>query len=74
LATFTLALRHHEEAVRAAKLMAKIALETGEAPMHANDPRATLAGDRARLRGLPAIGRGIGQGAIRGSVPGANLR
>jgi hypothetical protein len=25
------------------------------------------------LRGLPAIGRGIGSGAIKGSVPGKNL-
>jgi len=35
--------------------------------------RATAAGDGARLRGLPTIARGV-RGAIRGSVPGANLR
>jgi hypothetical protein len=33
---------------------------------------ATAGGDELRLRGLPAIGRGV-QGAIRGSRPGANL-
>jgi hypothetical protein len=29
--------------------------------------------DPVDLRGLPAVGRGCGGGAIRGSTPGANL-
>jgi hypothetical protein len=35
--------------------------------------RATAAGDEARLRGLPAVGRGCGGGAIRGTRPGDSL-
>jgi hypothetical protein len=73
VATFALTLRHHDENVRNAKLLAKLALETGEVPMHPNDPRRSPV-DAVALRGLPAIGRGIGNGAIRGTVPGANLR
>jgi hypothetical protein len=30
--------------------------------------------DAEALRGLPAIGYGIGSGAIKGSQPGRNLR
>ena len=32
----------------------------------------TPAGDERKLRGIPAIGRGV-TGAVGGSVPGANL-
>jgi hypothetical protein len=75
VATFSLALRHHEENVRNAKLLARLALETGSVPMHPNDPRGALPGDPAALRGLPVVGvRGGYGGAIRGTRPGANLR
>jgi hypothetical protein len=33
---------------------------------------ATAGGDEQKLRGIPAIGRGV-QGAVPGSNPGANL-
>ncbi len=66
-----LSMKRHRENVANAKLLAQLALESGVAPMHPNDSRGASA---VELRGLPAIGRGIGHGAIRGSVPGANLR
>jgi hypothetical protein len=71
VATFSLSLRHHEENVKNAQLLAKLALEAGEGvPMHRNDPRGSLPGDPAALRGLPCIGvRGGFGGAIRGSRP-----
>jgi hypothetical protein len=71
--SFSLRMRHYEESVKNAQLLAKLALETGDVPMHPNDPRRSAV-DAVALRGLPAIGRGIGGGAIRGTVPGANLR
>lgn len=36
-------------------------------------PGATAAGDSRKLRGIPAIGRGV-TGAIRDTRPGDNLR
>jgi hypothetical protein len=75
VATFTLLLRHHQERVHAAQVMAKIALEVGGVERHPNDERGALPGDPARLRGLPMIGvRGGYPGAIRGTRPGTNLR
>ena len=46
--------------------------EPEPAAYSANWGRPTPA-DALALRGLPAIGRGIGSGAIKGSVPGKNL-
>jgi hypothetical protein len=50
------------------RLLAKILLETGEAAPPATVIQATLAGDSSRLRGLPAIARGV-SGAIPGTQP-----
>lgn len=61
-----------EEAERQRRI-ARILLETGETVPARVTAGATLAGDRSRLRGLPAVGKGIGQGAIRGTTPGRNL-
>lgn len=53
-----------------ARLIAELALEAEpEVPMRA---AATPAGDERRLRGIPAIGRGV-SGAIPGSKPGIGL-
>jgi hypothetical protein len=49
------------------KLMA-ILLETGEALPVVQAAGSTSGGDEQRLRGLPAIGRGV-SGAIRGTDP-----
>jgi hypothetical protein len=49
-----------------------VADEPEPAAYSANWGRPTPA-DALALRGLPAIGRGIGSGAIKGSVPGKNL-
>jgi len=73
VATFSLMLRHREENVRNARLLAKLALETGEAPMRTS--AAALPGDRDALRGVPVVGVHGGRGgAIRGSRPGESLR
>ncbi len=47
--------------------LANILLETGE-PLPTSTAGATGPGDWERLRGLPAIGRGV-SGAVRGSDP-----
>jgi hypothetical protein len=39
-------------------------------PVDVKTYRTTAAGDQRKLRGIPAIGRGV-TGAIPGSVPGA---
>lgn len=53
-----------------ALLIARLALEAEpDVPMRAS---VTPAGDERRLRGIPAIGRGVA-GAVPGSRPGANL-
>jgi hypothetical protein len=52
--------------------LARILLETGEEAPPLNSAGATAAGDPARLRGLPAIGRGCA-GAVRGTNPLAAL-
>ena len=57
----------HEIHEKNAQLIASIAREAEPStPMR---PSATPAGDERRLRGIPAIGRGVG-GAIPGTRPG----
>lgn len=57
----------HMQRIEDEQKFAKILLETGEAaPPPTNG--ASNGGDWERLRGLPAIGRGV-SGAIRGSDP-----
>jgi len=59
---------HHEHADDQRRI-ARILLETGEhGPTHIG--HATAGGDQRRLRGIPAIGRGV-TGAINGSSPHA---
>jgi hypothetical protein len=43
-----------------------------EGPVGADTPAPVAS--PAVLRGIPVIGRGCGEGAIRGTRPGANLR
>lgn len=60
------------ERVRDAQKLALIAVEVGEETPPQSAPGATAAGDWARLRGLPAIGRGCA-GAIRGTDPAGEV-
>lgn len=71
MATFSLHARRALESARNAKLIATLAREDGvevfERPRHAVD-----GGDERTLRGIPAIGRGVG-GAIPGTRPGDRI-
>lgn len=61
-------LNKHQIHAKNAALIAKLALETDlDVPMRPA-AGATPAGDEERLRGIPAIGRGVG-GAMRGTRP-----
>jgi hypothetical protein len=68
-----LRVRHAEEAAKQARLMARLALEVSpDVPIRR--PGAALPGDRDAMRGVPLLVKGGRGGAIRGSVPGSNLR
>jgi hypothetical protein len=57
------------ERIADARRIAEIVLEAETAePVTSQAARSTPAGAEARLRGVPAIGRGV-RGAITGSVP-----
>jgi hypothetical protein len=58
--------RRHELEVAQAQLLARV-LRDADVPAE-RPGRATAAGDSAKLRGAPFVGRGI-SGAIRGTVP-----
>lgn len=66
--TFSLAQKHADLDHHNAQTLARIARETGDTPIVAVAARATPAGDERRLRGIPAIGKGV-QGAIPGTTP-----
>jgi hypothetical protein len=51
--------------------LARIAMETGASVEYVGT-HATAAGDYRKLRGIPAIGRGV-SGAIQGTRPGDSL-
>lgn len=68
MATFTLAARNAQYAADCAKQLAEFARETGEMLPTRSAPGATAPGDWLKLRGIPAIGRGV-QGVIRGTSP-----
>jgi hypothetical protein len=71
MATFLIAVRNAQLDAENARILARITLETAaEGKTLAG---ATAAGDSRKLRGIPAIGRGV-SGAIPGSQPGSNLR
>src|SRR4051812_4783386 len=58
----------HYERIADERKLAKLLLETGEAAPPKSTTGVTSGGDERRLRGLPAIGRGV-SGAIPGSSP-----
>ena len=62
--------KHRRLKVEQEKQVARIRRDTDANPVYraAGATGATAAGDWERLRGLPAIGRGV-RGAIRGSSP-----
>lgn len=63
----------HEETRRAFELQAaRIAVEVGEPAPIKEVSDATAAGDPQRLRGIPALSRGVGS-AMRGTNPQAAL-
>jgi hypothetical protein len=68
MATFSLHARRALEATKNAKLLARLAREDG-APVFERPRTQTDAGDERTLRGIPAIGRGVG-GAVPGTRPG----
>jgi hypothetical protein len=70
VATFSLAARHHQERVTAARVQARIAHEVGDDVDPHPNARMKLPGDPAALRGLPAVGvRGGYGGAMKGTRP-----
>ena len=56
----------HTQALEDSQKIAKILLEVGE-PLPVNT-HATAGGDERKLRGIPAIGRGV-SGAVPGTAP-----
>lgn len=58
----------HYERIQDQRKLARILLETGEAAPTTTRPGATAGGDERKLRGIPAIGRGV-TGAINHTVP-----
>jgi hypothetical protein len=55
-----------------ARAVAKAVEESGEHLDDTRPTRGTLPGDWAKLRGIPAIGRGV-RGAIKDTRPGDKL-
>lgn len=70
MASLLLVVKHEIEARHALEQMRKIALETATTPVDDEVHRTTAGGDERKLRGIPAIGRGV-TGAIAGTVPHA---
>lgn len=68
MASLLLVVKHWEEERKALLQMQRIAMETATTPVTDEVHRVTAAGDERKLRGIPAIGRGV-TGAIAGSVP-----
>jgi hypothetical protein len=58
------------EGIRDAERLGRILEEVGDAPVAVG--KATAGGDPRRLRGVPAVGRGV-SGAVSGSQPLAEL-
>lgn len=67
--TITLAQKRHELDQHIARKMLQIARDTSTTPLDLPERHTTPAGgDTTRLRGIPAIGRGV-SGHIRGTRP-----
>lgn len=60
--------RRRQEEAESRRKIARILLETGEPLPQRAAAGATAPGDVLRLRGIPAVGRGVG-GAIPGTDP-----
>ena len=60
--------RYTDQHIDDERKLARNLLETGESAPVQTVARATLGGDERRLRGIPAIGRGV-SGAIPGTRP-----
>lgn len=67
MASLLLVVKHEQEARHAAERMRRIELETSTTPTSLV-MGATAGGDERKLRGIPAIGRGVA-GAIAGTIP-----
>ena len=68
--------KHHEQAVAQAQKLAECArdvLDVDDENVYGSLNRGTAVGDFRKLRGLPAIARGVSD-AIPGTQPGSNLR
>lgn len=62
--------KHRRLAQEQARMFERILPKTDD--FYERPTRATAAGDWQRLRGLPAVGRGV-SGAVRGTRPGDGL-
>jgi hypothetical protein len=69
VASILLVMKHYEQERKQAEDMVRIAMETATTPMTNEQPIATAGGDERKLRGIPAIGRGV-PGAIANTKPG----
>lgn len=68
--TISLAIRHHELDIHNAQQLHRIELETATTDTPLTPIRgATAGGDERKLRGIPALARGVG-GAMNGTRPG----
>lgn len=65
MTTFSIAIRNAQLDQHNAQMIRRFAREAGPTPIARG---ATAGGDQRRLRGIPAIGRGV-QGAIPGTRP-----
>lgn len=72
MATFTLAARNAALDAHNAQVLADFAKETGEMLPTKTAAGGTAPGDWLKLRGIPAIGRGV-QGVIRFTRPGDGI-
>lgn len=68
MASLLLVVKHWEQEQKISQDMLRIALETSTSPTTDEPKGATAGGDERKLRGIPAIGRGV-TGAIAGTVP-----
>jgi hypothetical protein len=65
--------KHHDLRIHQAQVLVEIIQDLNLDNPYPIATGVTAGGDERRLRGIPAIGRGVA-GAIPGTRPGANLR
>jgi hypothetical protein len=73
VATFPKGFSAYVSRVNSAAVIARAARDTGGSLAAERDRRRFQFATPADLRGLPAVGRGCGGGAIRGTRPGDGL-